>query len=136
MDLEEARRRVAGAGVARLATVSPAGSPHLVPVVFAIVGDEICFAVDQKPKTTRKLRRLDNIVLNGKVSLLVDHYEDDWATLWWVRVDGQAEVVGADSREGHVAIDALVEKYEQYTDTRPAGPAVLVRRLQWRWWQP
>ncbi len=122
------------ARVARLATVSPSSAPQLVPVVFAIVGDEISFAVDHKPKTTRQLRRLDNIASNSKVSLLVDHYDDDWSSLWWVRVDGDAMVADAASADGRRGIDALVAKYPQYAEVRPAGPAVIVRTLQWRWW--
>lgn len=134
MDEEGAHRMFRASRVARLATVSPASVPHLVPVVFAIVGDEISFAVDHKPKTTRRLRRLDNIAANGKVSLLVDHYDDDWASLWWVRVDGDAVVADAASADGRRGIDALVAKYPQYADVRPAGPAVLVRQLRWTWW--
>jgi len=53
VDEAEARSRFAAGRVARLATVRPDGSPHLVPVVFALDGPTIAFAVDDKPKSTR-----------------------------------------------------------------------------------
>ncbi|KAA0024174.1 TIGR03668 family PPOX class F420-dependent oxidoreductase [Antrihabitans cavernicola] len=134
MTSDEVRERFASSPVARLATVGADGRPHLVPVVFALVDDTVCMAVDHKPKTTRALRRLDNIAATGHVSLLVDHYEGDWSQLWWLRVDGNAQVVDADSPDGVTAIDALVAKYPQYDDARPEGPAIVVRDLQWHHW--
>jgi PPOX class probable F420-dependent enzyme len=124
--------RVAAARVGRLATVSAEGRPHVVPVTFAMLGDDIVTAVDAKPKTTRALRRLENVRATGRASLLVDHYEEDWTRLWWVRVDCAAEVV--DSAE--TAIDALVAKYEQYRAARPAGPVIVLRPDAWRSWIP
>ena len=80
------------APVAVLATVGSNGAPHLVPVVFAVHDDVVYTAVDAKRKTTVRLRRLANIAANPRVSLLVDHYDEDWAHLWWVRADGVAAV--------------------------------------------
>ena len=62
--------------------------PHLVPITFAVDGDALYSAVDAKPKSTRALRRLANIAANPAVSVLVDHYDDDWTRLWWARADG------------------------------------------------
>src|ERR671935_2729089 len=87
------RNRVAAARVARLATVDARGRPHLVPFCFVLDGEELLSAVDAKPKATQRLRRLENVRANPAVSVLVDHYEEDWSRLWWVRVDGRAEVV-------------------------------------------
>ena len=97
---DEARQRFADAAVARLATVGPAGQPHLVPVTFAVDGDHIYTAVDAKPKTTANLRRLRNIAGNPRVAVLADHYEADWDGLWWARapgagLGGNATAVGA-----------------------------------------
>jgi PPOX class probable F420-dependent enzyme len=89
----EARRRFAASPVARLATVRPDGTPHLVPVVFALVGDVVTTAVDHKPKRSTSLQRLANLRAEPRCSLLVDHYDDDWTRLWWARADGRAEVV-------------------------------------------
>jgi PPOX class probable F420-dependent enzyme len=128
------RGRLADARVARLATVSADGRPHLVPVVFALLGDVVWSAVDAKPKSTRRLRRLANIEDTGRASLLVDAYEEDWSSLWWVRVDGPAQVLPADDVDAAVGLDALVAKYPQYRDHRPEGPVVAVRCETWRSW--
>src|SRR5260370_38304368 len=93
MDGEEMRRGIEGAQVARLATVGSDGRPHIVPITFALDDDTIYFAVDFKPKKTADLQRLRNIEANPFVSVLVDHYEDDWTKLWWVRPDGGARIV-------------------------------------------
>lgn len=116
------------ARVARLATVSGVGAPHIVPVVFAVVGDRIITAVDHKPKSTTSLRRLDNIAMNPFVSVLVDEYDDDWNQLWWARADGWAAV--------HDSFDVqpLVDKYEQYRDVRPSGQVVVIDIDHWSAW--
>src|SRR5215472_5832016 len=90
---QEARRRFGSARVARLATVTPDGRPHIVPVTFAVDGEMIYTAVDAKPKSTTDLRRLDNMRAHPDVAVLADHYADDWTELWWVRADGRAEIV-------------------------------------------
>jgi PPOX class probable F420-dependent enzyme len=125
MNIAEARRRFAGSSVARLATVSVDGRPHIVPIVFALEGDTLYFAVDAKPKRTTNLQRLKNIAANSAVSVLADHYEDDWTKLWWVRVDGTARVVTDDS-EATRAIDLLASRYKQYSPQRPGGPVVAI----------
>ena len=115
------------APIARLATVTPAGVPHLVPVVFAVGGapdhDVVYTAVDAKPKTTQRLRRLANIEANPRVSLLVDEYAEDWSWLWWVRVDGVAAIhrEGAVLQAGH---RHLRSKYPQYQSVPLDGPVI------------
>ncbi len=126
-----AEERLAQARVGRLATVTPEGLPHVVPVCFALAGGTIYTAVDHKPKATRALARLDNVRATGRASLLVDHYEEDWSLLWWVRVDGTAAVI-----ESEAAIDALAAKYEQYREARPAGPVIALDPARWRSWIP
>jgi PPOX class probable F420-dependent enzyme len=125
VDVTAARRRLAEARVARLATVSEGGAPHLVPVVFAVDGDTVYFAVDAKPKRTPHLQRLRNIAANPAVSLLADHYEEDWTRLWWVRVDGTAHVV-EDPSQADRALDLLAGRYPQYRLSRPQGPVVAI----------
>ncbi len=95
MDEGDLRRRLADSTVAVLATVTPDGRPHAVPVCFALDGAVIYFAVDHKPKRTTDLQRLRNIAANPAVSLLAEHYEHDWNRLWWVRADGIARVLAA-----------------------------------------
>ncbi len=106
-----------------------------MPVVFALTDDAVYLAVDAKPKSTVQLRRLANIAATGRVSLLVDAYDEDWAQLWWVRVDGHAEILAAQDPSGRASIDALVAKYPQYAHNRPEGPAIIVRELTWRSWE-
>ena len=123
---EEIDRRLKEARSATLGTVGPEGRPHLVPIVFAYRERRLYTAVDRKPKSTRRLRRLRNIAANPSVSVLVDHYEDDWTLLWWIRIDGTARIIDAGSgfREG---ISLLTDKYRQYADRPPPGPVIEVR---------
>jgi PPOX class probable F420-dependent enzyme len=127
------RTRVAGARVGRLATVTDEGRPHLVPCCFALVGDTVYSAVDAKPKSTLALRRLANVRATGHASLLVDHYDDDWSALWWVRVDGAGRVVES-GPERDTALAALATKYDQYRRTPPPGPVVALDITRWRAW--
>jgi PPOX class probable F420-dependent enzyme len=117
------RADVAAARVARLATHNPSGAIDLVPITFALVGDVIVSAVDHKPKRTPHLQRLQNIRRNPDVTVLVDHYADDWAELWWARLRGDAEVLDAGAT-AHA--EPLIEKYPQYRDRPPAGPLIVV----------
>ncbi len=122
--------RFATVPVARLATVGLDNEPHLVPIVFAVKESVIYSAVDAKPKRTRRLRRLTNIAANPRVSLLADHYEDDWSKLWWVRADGVARVLD-ESPDG---LAALMARYPQYRSTPPAGPFLQIAVERWTAW--
>ena len=119
------RSRLEEARVGRLATADAKGRPHVVPITFAVDADALYFAVDAKPKRSTDLKRLRNIAANPAGSVLVDHYEDDWERLWWVRVDGTARVV-ADPAQADSALALLAAKYEQYRGTPPPGPVVRV----------
>ncbi len=119
------RHRMSNAMVARLATIGRDGRPHIVPITFAMGDDELYFAVDHKPKRTVNLQRLRNIEANPAVSVLVDHYENDWSKLWWVRMDGQAHIVDAGERRDQ-AIGLLCARYEQYRTVPPDGPVVAI----------
>lgn len=130
---DDVRRRVETARVARLATVDTTGRPHVVPICFAIVGETVYSAVDRKPKRSPRLKRLDNIRANPGVEVLVDHYEDDWSSLWWVRLRGRAFVVD-DGEELGRALEALAAKYPQYRVEPPPGPVVAVALDEWKWW--
>jgi PPOX class probable F420-dependent enzyme len=137
VDAAEMRKRLAEARVGRLATVAPDGQPHLVPCCFELSGDTVYSAVDGKPKSTRALRRLENIRANARVALLVDFYNDEWDELWWVRVDANGRVIGADDdarSEFGLAVELLSSKYEQYRVDAPAGPVVALDIVQWRGW--
>jgi PPOX class probable F420-dependent enzyme len=127
----DARARFAAARVARLATADADGRPHIVPVCFAVDGDTVYSAVDEiKPKATLRLRRLRNVAENPAVSLLVDHYDDDWSALWWVRADGRARVLDA----APDAVALLADRYSQYRDAPPSGPVLAVDVDRWTGW--
>jgi PPOX class probable F420-dependent enzyme len=133
LDEAAARDRFADARVARLATASADAHPHVVPIVFAVAGDIVYTAIDWKPKTTRRLRRLANIAANPSVAVLVDHYVDDWTQLWWARADGTARI--ADGDEADAAVRLLSERYPIYEAQPPPGPVIAVDVARWSGWQ-
>jgi PPOX class probable F420-dependent enzyme len=133
MDPAAARARFAGERVARLATADAAGRPHLVPVCFALDGDTVYSAVDQKPKRSQELQRLRNIRANPAIALIVDHYDEDWTQLWWVRLRGRAAVLEP-GPERERALALLADKYEQYRTDPPRGDVLAVRVEEWRSW--
>jgi PPOX class probable F420-dependent enzyme len=121
--------------VARLATAAADGRVRLVPICFAIVGDRLVSAVDHKPKSTARLRRLDDIAATGTATVLIDHYDDDWDRLWWVRIRGAATVHGDDEPIAADARPVLVDKYSQYRAHPPTGPVYSVRLDEVSWWR-
>jgi PPOX class probable F420-dependent enzyme len=132
VDQDRALDLLAGARVARLGSIAPDGRPHLVPVTFALAvrgpGPVIAVlytAVDAKPKSTRQLRRLDNIRRDERVAVLADHYSEDWAQLWWVRADGAAAELPA-SDEQDTALRLLAQRYPQYRAQPPPGPVIAI----------
>jgi PPOX class probable F420-dependent enzyme len=137
VDAAEARDLLASARVARLATCGGdrLHQPHLVPITFALDGEVIVTAVDHKPKRTTALRRLANIAANPRVSVLADHYEDDWSKLWWVRADGTARVVEPRAPAYQDAVARLVERYEEYRERPPEGPAIAITVSRWSGWR-
>jgi PPOX class probable F420-dependent enzyme len=119
--------------VARLATVDPDGRPHLVPIVFALAGDTVYSAVDRKPKRSTTLQRIENARARPDVTVLVDHYEENWDRLWWIRMRGRARVLDA-GEERERALALLAEKYEQYRVEPPDGPVLAVDIVELREW--
>lgn len=97
--------------------------------MFVLEGDTLYTAVDEKPKRTRRLQRLRNIEANPAVEVLIDHYDEDWSRLWWVRLRGTARIAD----DPH-ALELLARKYPQYRETPPRGPVIAVRiekRAEW-----
>lgn len=134
MTAQETRRRFAGAQVATLATVTPAGRPHVVPVTFAVDGDVVYTAVDAKPKSTTDLQRLRNLRASPEVALLADHYSADWSELWWARADGEAAVL--DQPDAMIEpVRLLSRRYAQYQLNPPAGPVIMITVRRWTGWQ-
>jgi PPOX class probable F420-dependent enzyme len=133
MNAAEMQRRVRDARVGRLATLRADGRPHLVPVCFALEADVLYSAVDEKPKRSKRLKRLENIRNRPDVAVIVDHYDEDWSRLWWVRLEGTARVLD-DGAEREHALALLRSKYEQYRSQPPTGPVIAVRVERWRGW--
>jgi PPOX class probable F420-dependent enzyme len=125
--------RLTSARVARLATTDPDGRPHLVPIVFAVDGDRLYSAVDRKPKRSTRLRRIENARARPDVTILVDHYDEDWGRLWWIRLRGSARVLD-DGDERDRALELLREKYPQYRTEPPDGPVLAVDVTETRSW--
>ena len=128
-----ARRRVLDARVARLATVRPDGRPHVVPITFALHGEKIVSAIDHKPKTTTNLQRLKNIEANPLASVVIDRYDEDWSSLWWIRADGTARIV-EHGFDHETAVARLAEKYAPYRSRPPGGPVIIIEVQRWTTW--
>lgn len=126
MDRNEILLRLDESRSATLGTVNEAGRPHLVPIVFAYEDGTLYTAVDRKPKSTYRLKRLRNIEANPHVSVLVDRYHDDWSRLWWIRLDGTAQVVPSGPVLRH-GLALLTGKYDPYTIEAPPGPVIVVK---------
>lgn len=114
---------IGAARVGRLGTVGAGGQPLVVPICYAFDGRALFSAIDAKPKRTgaRRLRRIRNIEENPRVSLAIDHYEEDWSRLRYVIIQGQAELLesGEEYRRG---VEMLTAKYPQY-GRMPLDPA-------------
>jgi PPOX class probable F420-dependent enzyme len=131
---DEARRRFASQRAVRMATVDEAGRPHVVVHTFALDGDRIVHAIDHKPKRTPELRRLANIRAHPAVSVLADHYSDEWEDLWWARADGEAHIVEPETESWRSAVQLLRSRYRQYQEHPPEGPVIAVEVTRWSGW--
>src|SRR3954468_16193142 len=117
IELDAASRAlVESARVAHLASADQYARPHAVPIVFVLSGDRLYFPLDRKPKREddwHMLRRVRNIETNGRVAIVIDRYEEDWAKLAWVMVEGVATIIES-GEERDAAAAQLVAKYAQY----------------------
>ena len=107
---------------ARLATVDGHGRPHVVPIVYVYDGRALYTPIDRKPKTVgpEGLRRVRNIRSNPNVQVLVDRYDDDWRSLGYVQLRGEAEIIDS-GLEYRTAIGLLEAKYPQYKELSLEG---------------
>jgi PPOX class probable F420-dependent enzyme len=133
MEPHEMRRRVGEARVGRIATVTPDDRPHVVPFVFALHDDTLYSSVDAKPKKGPDLKRIRNIRANPAVQVVVDHYEEPWQPIWWVRLTGSAEIL-EEGPERKGALRLLAQKYPEYRDSPPQGAVIAVRIERWLGW--
>jgi len=111
-----------------LATVHPERGVDAVPVVFAVDGDRVVVPVDTvKAKSTTRLRRLLNLAQDPRCVLLVDHYDDDWSRLWWVRVHATAAIVDG-------CHDALL-RFEPYRADGAVEATIVLEPTEVTGWQ-
>ena len=129
-------RFLRSARTGHLATANATGQPHVIPVCFVFDGEAIYTVLDAKPKSTTlwQLRRVRNILANPQVSLVVDHYEEEWTRLRYVLVLGVAGFL-EEGEEWARAIFMLREKYPQYhgmdLDESPVIKITPVRFVPW-----
>ena len=131
---EWARELLASERVARLAYVDGDDHPRVLPVTFAVAGDAVWSAIDEKPKCSAEPARLRYLRRRPEAALLVDLYDDDWSRLAWVQLLGTVDVLSVDSAPE--AMEALARKYVPYAERTPPGPLLrfsVDRTRQWRW---
>jgi len=114
--------------VAHLATADQYARPHVVPIVFVYEHPFVFTPIDAKPKSVEDwhdLRRIQNIETNGRASVLIDVYHENWSKIAWVRLDGIAEILTTGDDHKH-ALNVLAGKYKQY-EGMPLGEAPVIR---------
>ena len=117
----------------RLGLIDDADRPRVLPVTFALLGERIYSAIDNKPKAPGVPARVRYLRRRPEAALTVDRYDDDWSELAWVQVLGRIDVVDADDEPAAMA--ALAAKYEPYRRDPPPGPLLRLtpeRALHWR----
>ena len=132
-----ASRLVRSAQVAHLATADAQGQPLVIPICFAFDGKEFFSPIDEKPKrvSAQKLKRLRNIHQNPQVSLVIDHYEEDWRRLAYVLVTGRGKVLSR-GKKHHKAVALLRKKYLQYRHMAiHERPMIAIKPNRWHTWE-
>jgi PPOX class probable F420-dependent enzyme len=127
---EQQRRFLSRRKVAHLATADRRGTPHVVPVCFAIAGEALYITIDEKPKRADvPLKRLRNIAENSAVAVVVDHYDVDWTRLGWVMLRGRAEILN--EGDEHARAQALLRaRYPQLNAMQIGSLPVIAVRLE------
>jgi PPOX class probable F420-dependent enzyme len=102
--------------VCRVATVSPDGVPHLIPVCHVLERDKICFGSGNDATKIRNLRA------NPRVAVTIDTYSDHWASLRGVMIQGTASLIERGPRF-HRIRKRLYQKYPQYPREAAISPS-------------
>lgn len=138
MILSEAQRAFAEQHrVAHLATADAAGDPHVVPICYAVDGDAFYFVVDEKRKSSKRLKRIRNLEQNPRAAIVVDDYDDAWQRLAYLLVRGAAALVGDPAEYGRV-VDILRRRYPPYRDMdlhRSVHPMVRIEVERAHFWR-
>lgn len=131
MPSEQERTFLLDQRVGRLATADGNGAPHVLPVGYALGADTLYITIDDKPKRTsgRGLKRLQNIIENPRIAVVVDRYDEDWSRLGWVMLRGRAEIL--DDGDEHDTAQALLRaRYPQLAGMQIAGYPVIALRIE------
>ena len=89
--------------VCRLATASRGAKPHVVPVIYALDGEDVIVAVDYGTK------KLKNLKENKSVALVVDDYRPNRA----VMIEGECEILER-GKEYLRLLHVLFDRFEYY----------------------
>jgi PPOX class probable F420-dependent enzyme len=128
-----ARELLSAERVGRLAFIDDEDRPRVLPVTYAVLGDSVWSAIDDKPKRASEPARLRYLRRRPEAALCVDRYSDDWSRLAWVQLLGRIDILPAG--ESTAALEALSARYEAYRDRTPPGPLLRLsveRALSWR----
>ena len=109
--------------VARVATLSPSGALHVIPVCPALHEGGLYFLTQD---FTAKAR---NIAADSRIAIVFDEYTEVWPDLRQVLLQGRAHVVGR-AGESPELTAAFQEKYVQYRDVFPIGADDIVVQVE------
>ncbi|MFH5801786.1 TIGR03668 family PPOX class F420-dependent oxidoreductase [Haladaptatus sp. CMAA 1911] len=115
---KDQRDYITRARIGRLATADRDGRPHLVPICFSLLDETIVTPIDEKPKkrSPTTLQRSQDINENSCVTLLIDHYTENWSKLGWIQIRGTATHLLPNEPDHTPAVFSLRQKYEQYAN--------------------
>jgi PPOX class probable F420-dependent enzyme len=114
-----------------MTTLNEDGSPHAVPVVFGVMGEEIVSPIDHKPKSGQTLIRVKNLARDDRLTLLLDLWDEDWTRLAWCMVRGRATVDAAASIE---LMEVINTRYPQYAHGEVHDALIRIRPTRFSWW--
>jgi uncharacterized protein len=92
-----------GHELCRMATASKEGKPHVVPVIYALDGEDVIVAVDYGTK------KLGNLRQNRQVALVVDEFKPNKGLM----IEGDCEILER-GKEYLRLLQLLFDRFEYY----------------------
>ena len=115
------------APVCRIATVRPDGEPHVIPVCPVFDGETLYVDVGDRSATASGVRD------SGRVSVLIDEYDDDWSKLRAVVLKCRARELSGEEKDA--VWDRIREKFPQHSSVNWEPRLTLALEVQdWREW--
>jgi PPOX class probable F420-dependent enzyme len=117
-----------------IATIDPDGRPRPIPICFIVDAADpahvrLLTPLDDKPKAVgdkRDLARVRDIRARPEVSVLVEHWDEDWSRLGWLRLNGRATLLEPADVPFDV-VERLRDKYPQYaTHDLQSSPMIAI----------